>query len=65
MLLKYLKEASYPGNIGAIEVMKFYQQSSDEEQAQLERLLKQNNYEDAWEFIQQVTNTHLHPMAPK
>ena len=63
MLLRDLREASYPGNIGAMEVMKFYQQASDVERSQLDAFLNQKNYEEAWELIQQVTNTRLHPMS--
>jgi len=62
MLLKDLKEASYPGNIGAMEVMKFYQQASNEQRGMLDQLLQQKDYENAWELIQQVTDTRLHPM---
>ena len=61
--LKPLKEASYPGNIGAMEVMKFYQQASDEQRQELDAMLANKEYEDAWELIQQVTDTRLHPFG--
>lgn len=63
MLLKDLKEASYPGNIGAMEVMKFYQQASDDQRNEFDDLVKQKDYQNARELIQQVTNTRLHPMG--
>lgn len=62
MLLKELAlfESSYPGNIGAMEVMKFYQSADENEREQLDNLLRQKEFDDAWELIQYVTNVRLH-----
>jgi len=58
-----LQEASYPGNIGAMEVFKFYQTASDGEKEQLASMLDKNEITNAWELIKDVTGVQLHPMG--
>jgi hypothetical protein len=55
-----LVEASYPGNIGAMEVFKFYKLASDEQKEQFDLLVSKGNNESAWELIQNVTGVILH-----
>jgi hypothetical protein len=55
-----LVEASYPGNIGAMEVFNFYKLASDEQKEQFDLLVSKGNNESAWEIIQNVTGVILH-----
>jgi hypothetical protein len=52
-------EASYPGNIGAMETFKFHQVATDKEKALLKLLIKKGNYKLAWYLIQKVTGVKL------
>ena len=62
-LSRIIKEASYPGNIGAMEVFHFYRQASPEEKVQFDQYLDHKDYDNAWELIQDVTGVKLHPMG--
>lgn len=50
-----LFEARYPGNIGMMEMAKFFQVATDEEKAQLKRLIAASKHDEAWRLLQQVT----------
>jgi hypothetical protein len=52
-------EASYKGNIGMMEVMKFYKSANEEEKAIFKELLEKKKLGLAWQLIQKVTNTTL------
>ena len=52
-------EASYAGNIGAMEMFKFYAVATDEQKDELNQLIAQNEKQKAWALIQQVTDTRL------
>lgn len=52
-------EASYSGNIGAMEVFKFMSLASDIEKKLLKKLLAQKAYSKAWALVQNVTGTKL------
>jgi hypothetical protein len=52
-------EASYEGNIGAMETFKFYQMATEKEKALLKLLIKKGNYKLAWYLIQKVTGVKL------
>lgn len=54
-----LREAAYPGNIGVVEVFKFYHIATDDERETFEDLLQQHKMTDAWDLIQNVTGVHL------
>jgi hypothetical protein len=58
-LLHRLEEASYPGNLGFIEMMKFYQVAGKEEIKTMEKYLKSNEPNKAWELLNKVTKTDL------
>ena len=62
-LNQILNEAAYPGNIGAMEVFKFYRIASDREKEHFDELLKKDDYDAAWGLIQQVTGVTLYPMG--
>ena len=59
----FILEASYVGNIGAMEVFKFYKIATDEERNKLDHLLDIKDLESAWDLIQDVTKVKLHPMG--
>lgn len=52
-------EASYPGNIGAMEVFKFMKTASSFEKDLLKKLIAQKAYAKAWALVQGVTGTKL------
>ena len=52
-------EAKYPGNIGMMEMAKFYQVATPEEKARLKKLISDGKQEEAWKFLQQVTKMEL------
>lgn len=54
-----LSEASYAGNIGMMEMFKFYQIASAEQKAKMKGLILSNNKEAAWKFLQAVTGVKL------
>ena len=55
----YLDEASYEGNMGAVEVMKFYQSATDPEIDKLERFIARQDWSKAWKLVQKVTGVNL------
>lgn len=55
----YLDEASYDGNMGAVEVMKFYQSATDSEIDKLERFIARQDWSKAWKLVQKVTGVNL------
>jgi len=58
-LRESIEEASYEGNIGAMETFKFYQQATPKQKITLKQLLADGDYTQAWQLIQQVTDTRL------
>jgi hypothetical protein len=52
-------EAKYMGNIGMMEMFKFYEIASSEQKAKMKELLFNKNEEEAWKFLQQVTGMKL------
>jgi hypothetical protein len=58
----FFLEAAYPGNLGAMEMFKFYQMASDDEVREMERLLSAESYDDVWELLKRVTGVNLHSM---
>lgn len=54
-----LTEASYKGNLGMMEMFKFYQIATPEQKAKMRDLLFHNKQDEAWEFLQQVTRVKL------
>ena len=53
-------EAAYFGNIGAMEMFKFYQKASKEEKKKLKSLISDKKSKEAWKLVQDVTGTKLH-----
>lgn len=54
-----LQEASYKGNLGFEEMMKFYQDASPTQIRRLEDLIDDDKEREAWRYVQQVTGTQL------
>ena len=52
-------EAAYDGNIGLMELMKFYKTASKDMVDLLKRLIAANKNKEAWQLIQKVTDTNL------
>jgi len=65
MLLKdILIEASYPGDIGAMEMFKFYQLATDDQKETFQSLLDRKDYPTAWEMVQKVAGVRLQSHPP-
>lgn len=58
-LLKRLEEASYPGNLGFVEMMKFYQIAGKDDIRKMEKHLKANEPDKAWELLKKTTKVSL------
>lgn len=54
------REAAYPGNIGAMELAKFFQTADPEQKQLFKQLLEKGKKGLAWKLIQDITNTKLH-----
>jgi hypothetical protein len=54
-----VEEASYPGNIGAMEVAKFYMIASPEQKKQVQQLIANKEFHTAWKIIQKATGVKL------
>lgn len=54
-----LIELRYPGNLGMMEMFKFYQVASDEQKTEMKALLAQKDMRGAWELLQKVTGVKL------
>jgi len=57
-----LDEAAYPGNLGMMEMFKFYQLATDEQKAEMKKLILDKNTDAAWELLQKVTGVKLHKL---
>ena len=54
-------EASYSGNIGMMEMFKFYQVATSEQKSKMKELITSGKQAEAWEFLQKVTGMELQP----
>ena len=54
-----LNELNYPGNIGMMEMFKFFEVATDEMKQVMKSLLAQGNTDAAWELLQKVTGMKL------
>lgn len=52
-------EAEYKGNIGAMELFKFYQVAKENDKQELKKLIQAKKTKDAWQLIQKVTGMKL------
>jgi hypothetical protein len=58
---QFIKELSYPGNIGMMELMKFQKVATPEQKVRMKFLLSTDRAA-AWKLLQQVTDTELQPL---
>ena len=54
-----IQEASYAGNIGMMEVMKFHQKATPEQKKEFKSFMANNKHGDAWKLIQDVSGVKL------
>ena len=59
-----LVEASYKGNIGMLEMFKFYQVATAAQKTEMKSLINAKKYDEAWKLLQSVTNVRLHDLVP-
>lgn len=57
-----LQEASYAGNLGAVEMMQFYRVADQNQQNQMDRFLSSNQISKAWALLQKVVGVRLKPI---
>jgi hypothetical protein len=58
---QFIKELSYPDNIGMMELVKFQKVATPEEKVRMKFLLSTDK-KAAWDLLQQVTGAKLHPL---
>jgi hypothetical protein len=58
---QFPQEASYPGNIGIMELTKFFQQATPEQKQMFKELLAHQDKKSAWKMVQRVLGVKLHP----
>lgn len=54
-----LMEAAYKGNIGMMEMFKFFQVATEKQKRKLKALIKDKKESEAWKFLQDVVNVKL------
>jgi hypothetical protein len=59
-LLEQLDEATYAGNIGMMELVKFYSKASPKDKNMLQSYIKNKKHNEAWKLVQDVTGVKLH-----
>lgn len=57
---KELCEASYAGNIGMMELIKFHKIATTDQKKKLQSHIDNKRHKEAWNFIQNVTGVKLH-----
>ncbi len=57
---EHITEASYAGNIGIMELIKFKQKANDKEKKEFDDHVKNKRHKEAWETVQRVTGVKLH-----
>jgi hypothetical protein len=55
----YVQEAAYDGNIGMMELAKFYMKASPADKQKLQDSIKSKRFKDAWKMIEKVTGVKL------
>ena len=53
-------EATYVGNIGAMELVKFHKSATPEQKKQLQSHINQKKTKEAWNLVRSVTGVKLH-----
>ena len=55
-----LDEATYAGNIGMMELVKFHTKASPKQKSMLQSHIKNKKHDEAWKLVQDVTGVKLH-----
>ena len=55
----FRKISKHKDDLGFVEMMAFQDLATDVEKAYMDFLLRQEDYERAWDLLQEVTHTHL------
>jgi hypothetical protein len=55
-----VNEASYVGNIGIMELIKFHKKATPEQKKKFDSLVKGKKNKEAWDMVQDVTGVKLH-----
>ena len=55
----YVQEAAYEGNIGMMELAKFYMKASDSDKKKLQDAIKNKRFKEAWKMVERVTGVKL------
>lgn len=55
-----VKELAYPGNIGIMELTKFFQTATDEQKVHFKKLKAAGQMEEAWHYMQSVVGVKMH-----
>jgi hypothetical protein len=59
MFKSKIDEAAYVGNIGAMEMFRFYQKATADQKKKLQQHIKNKDAKSAWKHVQDVTGTKL------
>ncbi len=54
-----LEEAAYAGNVGAMEMFKFYQVATQQQKQLMAQYIKEKLFDKAWDLLKQVTGVQL------
>jgi len=57
---EFIFEASYVGNVGIMELIKFHQVATKQQSDQIKDHIKNNEHAKAWDLVQRVTKMKLH-----
>lgn len=55
----FISEESYVGNIGMMEMFKFFEVATSEQKKQMKELIAAHKQDEAWELLKQVTGVKL------
>ena len=58
-LMDLLREISYNGNLGVMDLIVFYKRATDEDRIKLERLMNAKKWGAVRKFVQQITKSKL------
>lgn len=59
-VVETMVEASYAGNIGVMELVKFHQKANEEQKKKLKSHIDNKRAKEAWKLVQDVTGVKLH-----
>lgn len=54
-----ISESTYPGNLGMVEMMRFYKIADNAQVDKMDEYLNNGKYRSAWSLLQKVTGTKL------